>query len=232
MTINFNHRLLVQTLVVAVIVVVLLDLSSSYLVFCGIRDLVGLSTTKLRLVFNLDTEANVPTWFSSIILFLAAILLRMCTAVCRTTQPRDAPYWSSLACVFVYVSMDEVVGLHEKLGDWLQAHFHLAGIFYYSWVLPFSVLLFICALLYSRFLFRLPRPVRQYLIASAIIYITGALGMELLGGLYREDRWAGVIVTTIEETLEMVGVVLFIRGLLRYIQEQSDYIQIVMRNPT
>jgi biotin transporter BioY len=74
--------------------------------------------------------------------------------------------------------------------------------------------------------------VRQYLIASAIIYITGALGMELLGGLYREDRWAGVIVTTIEETLEMVGVVLFIRGLLRYIQEQSDYIQIVMRNPT
>jgi hypothetical protein len=64
---------------------------------------------------------------------------------------------------------------------------------------------------------------------SSVVYITGALGLEMIGGRYLEvsgqaalDRSpAYVVLTTAEETLEMIGLVLCTYALLVLLQERG-----------
>ena len=53
-------------------------------------------------------------------------------------------------------------------------------------------------------------------------YVGGALGMELIKGrhsyLYGQKNLAYGVITTIEESLEMLGIVVFIYALLDYIK--------------
>jgi hypothetical protein len=228
MTIEFNHHHPVRFLLWAVALLVAIHIAVGVVIAYGIESFWGFSTTTLSNIFNLGVESNVPTWFSSMILFLAALLLGICSVACRTKHPREVNYWRSLAILFVYISIDEAARLHETMSDWIARQYHLAGVFYYPWVLPFSGLVLICVLLYTRFLFRLSPSVRTILIASAVVYVTGALGLELFEGIYRHDRWVYAILVTIEETLEMVGVVLLIHGLLTYLKEEANNIRILI----
>ena len=59
------------------------------------------------------------------------------------------------------------------------------------------------------------------MIISAVIFISGALGFELIGGFWYELRGDEniiyAILTTCEESLEMFGVQVFIYALMFYI---------------
>jgi hypothetical protein len=55
---------------------------------------------------------------------------------------------------------------------------------------------------------------------AAILYIGGAIGVELIGGRYAElhgeENWTYSMITTVEESLEMAGLIVFIWALLEY----------------
>ena len=76
------------------------------------------------------------------------------------------------------------------------------------------------ALIYLRFLFHLPAQVRYLTVAAGCTYVAGALGMEVPGayvrGGYGSDTIAYAVLTTIEETLEMFGAVLFLYAMAVY----------------
>ena len=57
------------------------------------------------------------------------------------------------------------------------------------------------------------------LLAGAI-HVTGAMGMEILGGLLDRDpqNFVRALVVTLEETLEMIGIMVLIRALLLYLE--------------
>ena len=72
------------------------------------------------------------------------------------------------------------------------------------------------------FLLPLPRPTaRRFLLAGAI-YVTGAVGLEILGNDMVRERLRHTLQyclsTTVEEGMEMIGVILFIHTLLHYMR--------------
>ncbi|MCI5143186.1 MAG: hypothetical protein D3909_15955 [Candidatus Electrothrix sp. ATG1] len=86
----------------------------------------------------------------------------------------------------------------------------------------------ILGLLYFRFLFCLPRKTFVLFICSAVIFLTGAGFFDMLGG--KEAELHGyysityTVLYTIEEFLEMIGVVLLIYTLLDYIEQQYGHL--------
>lgn len=175
-------------------------------------------------MFNVDAEQNVPTMFSIFLLLLATALL-MLIAVLKGRE--GSPYtsrWRLLAAGFLYMAFDEGARLHELfilpmrqlLGE------RELGIFFFAWVIPFGLLVLLLAVYFARFVFSLPRRTAVNFVIAAVLFVGGALGMELVGGyyaeLYGEDlTYTGI--ATAEETMEMSGVILYIYALLQYIGE-------------
>lgn len=95
----------------------------------------------------------------------------------------------------------------------------------------FSLLVLLLAVTYWRFLLHLPFRSRMLFLTSAVVYVGGALGMEMVGGWYAQNYGSGnlsyVAIATLEETLEMLGVVIFIYALLRYLAAEIGAVRLV-----
>jgi len=102
-------------------------------------------------------------------------------------------------------------------------------------VLPVGAAVVMLGLAYLRFVLNLPDATRRLVIAAGVIYVVGAIGFELPEGMYRTAVGANVTIaygflTVLEETFEMIGVVLFIYALLRFIERRWGGIRITL-NP-
>ena len=86
------------------------------------------------------------------------------------------------------------------------------------------------ALAELRFIRDLPAPTRRGVLVAAILYVGGALGMELPGGWIAEAQGSNTLlyhlVITVEELLEMAGVIVFIRVLASHIAREWPEIRL------
>jgi hypothetical protein len=164
-------------------------------------------------LLSLSYEGNLPTWFSSALLLCAAALLGLIAADVRQRGERFLPHWIALALGFAYISLDEVVSIHESAGALVRG----SGWLYFSWVIPAAGLLLLLSLAYARFLLHLPSPIRARFALAGALYVAGAVGMELPLGRWTErhgqDNLGYGLLDWVEETLEMSGVALFILAL-------------------
>jgi hypothetical protein len=174
-------------------------------------------------LFDLDREANVPTFFSALLLFGASVLLAVIAHLKRADSAPFATHWGALAAIFLFLAFDEASSIHELLmrpADGLAGD-RRAGVFHFSWVIPAMAGLAVLGAAYLRFWLHLPRRTRWLVFASASIYVGGAVGMEMVGGRYASrhgvENLAYNLVATVEETMEMAGMVLFIVTLLSYL---------------
>ncbi|MEM1269072.1 MAG: multidrug transporter [Bacteroidota bacterium] len=186
---------------------------------------VELELTSLRLpakLFDLDAERNLPTSYSVLLLLTSASLLTCITVLDRR---QDSPFWSSwavLALGFFAMAFDEGFRFHERLIDPVRVWLDLDtfGILYFAWVVPGLLLVVVCGLYFSRFLLWLERPMRSKVLLAAFLYVGGAIGVELLGGYHAElhgiENWTYRLIATAEESLEMLGLIVFIRALIDY----------------
>ena len=186
--------------------------------------------------FDLDGEINVPTWFSSTLLLVAGFLLLYIGAASRRDGDRWARHWRVLAWIFLLLSADETSGLHGLLSGPLRSALRLSGVLYHAWVLPVGAAVAVLGLAYLRFVASLPEPTRRLFIVSGVVYVVGAIGFELPEGMYRTAFGQNVTIaygflTVLEETFEMVGIVLFIYTLLRFIERRWGGIRITL-NPS
>ena len=178
----------------------------------------------IRLLY-VDNENNIPTFFSSSLLLLSAILLALITA--SKTIERDAYrfQWKLLSFTFLYMAIDEAASIHELLGEPMrgvlgqQAH----GIFFFAWVIPGIAVAMALGLAYLKFLLALPAITRWRTVIAATLYLSGAIGMELIGARYSdlhgEENLAYSMIATVEESLEMTGTIIFIYTLLSYLAD-------------
>ncbi len=176
---------------------------------------------------NLDKEVNdLPTWYQSSTLLVSSVLLLVIGLARRELKDKDAKYWGLLSLIFLFLSLDEAVSIHEQMTMPLRTTFHLEGFLFLSWVIPASFLVAVLGIVLSRFLFRLPSSTRNLMILSALIYLAGALGVEMVGANYMfmmndppdiGSNFTYAIITTVEEFLEMTGIVVFIYCLLTYL---------------
>lgn len=123
----------------------------------------------------------------------------------------------------------ELKGGHKPIVDWFNLDVEHNFPSYYSSIallFCFSLLAVIVFLLvYMKFILNLPSKIRILFIVAGIVYILGAIGVELIGGryyeLYGDDNITyTIIIITIEELLEMAGIVVFIYALSSYIDTE------------
>lgn len=181
-------------------------------------------------MFNLDREMNVPTWYSALMLGFCALLLQMIAVGKKTQYDRYYHHWRILSIIFWLLAVDEVLSVHELLiiPDLAEA-LKLPWFLHSLWVIPGAIFVLIFAQQYWKFTLHLPKRSRYHFTLAAMLYIGGALGIEMVGSHYAElegqQHLTYALVTSIEEAMEMMGAVVFIYGLLFYIGRWTQEIQ-------
>ncbi|MBT3334592.1 MAG: hypothetical protein HN394_24065 [Rhodospirillaceae bacterium] len=186
--------------------------------------------TLVRL-FNMVMECNIPNWYASALLLACAGLL---TAIVLATPPGKGAYrghWLALALIFVYISIDETVQLHELINRPLRHTFDLGGMLYYAWVIPACAIVAVLAVAYWRFLGALSAPTRRLFVLAAVVYVGGALGTEFFVNhwvsIYGTDPVYGML-NIVQETMELSGLAVFFVALLGYLQETFGELRVVV----
>jgi hypothetical protein len=173
-------------------------------------------------LFSLDNEGNIPTVYSVLALLFSSILLSTIAYAKNLDSDRYKKHWKILSFIFLYLSLDEAFQIHEKFVDPLRSLLNATGFLYFTWIVPFGFIVVIFLLSYTKFLFHLPASIRNLFVAATILYIGGAIGIEMLGGqqAYQEGQYniSYQIIVTIEELFEMVAIVVFIHALMSYIK--------------
>lgn len=186
-------------------------------------------------LFNFNGELNIPSVFSTLMLLACAVLLFY---MYRTTKNKRSYRfrWLVLSLIFFFLAIDEFFSIHERLMFLLRDYYNLTGIFYYAWIIPYGIAVILLAILYVPFVFKLPHRIKILFLASAAIYISGAIGFEILGGQQEEihgvANYRYALFYTLEELFEMVGTTIFIYALLSYIVDfmQSKKLEIPCRS--
>jgi hypothetical protein len=218
-TIRVNSGKLTLIVTALVIFLVLAGVAVVLIRFTvGDKEIYGLEP-----LFNLNKENNVPTFFSSLLLAAASLLCAVIAAAKRGAKDRYAPHWMLLAATLLFLSLDEIAALHNWLGGPAAALLGIQRYWNYGWVL--LALPFVLALLalFSRFFFDLPKTTKRLILIAVVVFFSGAMGVELLGGWYAFQTSESDLIynlsVILEETLEMLGVVILIHALLRYLHE-------------
>jgi hypothetical protein len=180
--------------------------------------------------FALDSETNLPTMFSVILFLTCTILILTIAQIIRRDKEAGLIHWIVLAVGFFYMACDDFMMLHERL---LQVVDQIIGtnrseLFLYGWVIPAMILLVMITIFYVPFLIKLPKRTRWIFITACIIFLGGSLGLEMIEGVLVVNfgplsKWY-VFVSNIEESMELLGTVCFIYGLLDYIQRKNSNI--------
>lgn len=172
-------------------------------------------------LFSVNAEETIPTWYATLLLFVAAILLAFIAAIKKREKDPYFRHWLGLAVIFLYLSMDEGAVIHEIFSDPLQVRLHTTGYLTFAWVIVFVPLVILMALVYLRFLFHLPLRTRNLFMVSGLLYVGGAVVVEAISAnLWYIDNGVSfpyLMIATVEELLEMLGVVVFIFTLLSYV---------------
>lgn len=196
----------------------------------------GLLLHLLRL-FDVGAEASIATWYSSFALLLSSALLAVIAALNRRRGDRYTAHWIVLSVIFLLLSMDEVVHMHEVAGgEEVRSFVHdltgltPGGFTYFFWVVPGAAFALVVLITYLRFLIDLPGATRRLFLVAGALFVLGALGMEMLSArvvsVYGTENWDSVggipkiivgVQTSIEELFEMMGIVIFIHALVAHV---------------
>ena len=137
-----------------------------------------------------------------------------------------------LAATFLFLSIDEMLGFHERLIEPTRSVLNASGLLFYAWVVPYAVGVVVFLAVYLRFLFRLPRRTAVLFVIAGAIFVGGAIGMEMLGGLCFEVSGSKnllyVGLQTIEEILEMAGIVVFMYAIADWMVTRFGGVEIAL----
>jgi hypothetical protein len=213
-----------KVFIVLMSVMVLLVLVSIFLNLLSVLDIPVYKVT--RRIFGLSRERNIPTLFSSVILLGSSMLLGYIAYLTRLTGGRYSLFWAILSLGFLYLSVDETAYIHETLSEDRAGWVFVAA--------PFVILFF---LFYIRFFLHLPRSTKLYFLSAGLLFIGGAFFLEFIGSWRRsivdENSIAQtyLVFTTVEESFEMLGIILFIYALLLYLRDNFPDYYLSFQNP-
>lgn len=180
-------------------------------------------------MFYFGKERNIPTAYTFILFVLAS---SVCILAAKIEQ-KGASRWTFLGIVFLFLGIDEIFSIHEKFNEPTRELLSTSGFFYYAWIIPYFVLVAVLCLILFGWLRALPRDLRTGMLISAFIYISGVFLMEGIGAWYwyhdgvpgRND-FIYFFIVTIEESLEILGLTIFIYVVSKYLASSFDYLQI------
>jgi hypothetical protein len=187
-------------------------------------------------MFTFGAEHNVPAYYSALAIFFCALLLAIIAIGERARAGSGAGYWWGLAAIFLYLSFDEALALHERMVAPTQMLLGVSADRYFVWLLPYALVMLVIAIPYARFVLWLPVRTRRRFVLAGIVFLSGAVGLEIVGGLVHEslgqEGVTFVILESLEDLLEMVGIVIFIYALMCHIVARHGELRLlVAANP-
>jgi len=179
-------------------------------------------------LLDVGAEQSIPTYFSVINLLFASILLYVLFRHEKINMQKGTNYWLFLSILFLILSTDESVSIHENFGhlyNYLAQNNIIPDIFEtHGWLvfgIPFVV---IFGLGMIPFLKLLPRATRYYFIFAGAVFVIGAVGFEYLGDVMLSTGFVEskadfiyLMRRIFEEGFEMYGIAIFNCALYREI---------------
>lgn len=181
--------------------------------------------------FDVGLEANMPTYFSVLIFLIMGIIAWGIGGLEKIKGGKVWP-WIFTALLLLFLGLDELGEVHEQLTWHTQQLIDVGGFLAFAWVIPYLILVAILAIFYLPFLWKLKY--HAWFIWGAIIFITGAAGVEMIGAYYYDTHGvtsAGfIIASSIEEIMEITGLLVALRGFskeffYRFQQHKQDTLQ-------
>lgn len=185
-------------------------------------------------LFNLEGELTIPALYSASALLLCSIFLAIIAYAKKLAGERYVRYWGALSIIFLCLSFDEVLGLHELMTSSLTSALHFKGFLYQGWVILGAVFVLICLLAFASLLTTIPAQTRRLFLIAGTLFVGGAIGMKPVEGYYtnllalhsQQPNMTYAIIMTIEELLEMLAIIVFIYALLSYISSYMKGVSI------
>lgn len=167
---------------------------------------------------HIDEERSVPTYLAAFLLTSCGVLAWWLSRIQRLPRPG----WALLAIVFAAAGIEEVAAFHEELSAPVRSALGVGGWLRFAWVFVGGAVALVIAAAFLRTFLALPARVRRGLALGAGLFLGGALGMELPGGQLKElvgtESTGYVLVSTLEEGLELAGVLVWLRTLLVHLR--------------
>jgi hypothetical protein len=199
-------------------------------------------------LFDWDRAPNIPSWYKAL-LFVAAAAVSVLAAALVEHQVRwQKLHWYAIAAVMIALSLNESAELQEPMAKILTAITNSDRNFAAAWIFAYLGGAAALGLISLRLLWQLPAATTVLLIAAGAIYLVGAVAMEFAGVAMIEEiagvahaeltethrslagkNWRYVIEVATEETLEMLGPILYSTAVLSYLSRSGRRLRIFMR---
>ena len=144
-------------------------------------------------------------------------------------------YWLGLTILFLFLAIDEGAAIHEAVGSYFERYINAEGFLYFMWVVPYGIATVVLGLVYSKFVWELPKDIRAHFVMAGVIFLTGVLGVEMLGAreadLHGTETVVYCLLYSLEEVLEMLGIILFIYALLSHLAQETGRLSVVLELP-
>lgn len=179
-------------------------------------------------LFSLNLEANIPSWYSGFLMIIVAALNYLIYKFERRVIKK---YFLVISALFISMSIDEIASVHEILNNPVRNSLSLGGFLYWSWIVPGIIVSLFIGLYFLKFFSMIERKYTILFLLSGFIYLSGAVGFEMIGGWLYSNKLGNSILyvfeVVIEESLEMFGMLLFIYALIKYIKSFAETVQVI-----
>lgn len=183
-------------------------------------------------IFHFNLENNLPTLFSGIQLWIGSLLALSIAFHTRATNSGQHRHWFAIAAILAYIGIDDVASIHEHVDLLMMARMETTGLIHWPWVIPYAILAFLIIIFFIPFFLKLPNMTKLLFATAAAMFLCGAIGCEMLGASHAENNGEGTlhyaILSTIEESLEMLAVMTAIAGLLHYMTNYTSNLSVTL----
>ncbi|WP_116223564.1 hypothetical protein [Pelolinea submarina] len=176
-------------------------------------------------LLDVDHELSLPTIYSTLLFCAISMMLLLIFRMKYINQDQYKWHWVFLCFIFMFLCMDEGASIHELVVVPMKMLFGntgLPGFTQYAWVIPGLILVAAAGGIYWKFYLSLPSRTKKLLVIAFTIYFSGLMGMEMVGaiyaGLYGTKNLTYNIFVTIEEYMEMTGLVFILYTFLDYVE--------------
>lgn len=178
--------------------------------------------------FSFGGEHNVTALFQTLLMLSCAAMIAF-NGLTASERRADRLAWMLFSLVFVYLAIDEATMIHEYASAPTHALINASWVPHFAWVLPYAAALIVLSVFLLPWFLRLDRQSQVRFVIAGGLFVSGAIGMELLESVRTEalldpslpadtspprDLTRDLMIFA-EEALEMTGLAIFLHALLR-----------------
>ena len=157
-------------------------------------------------------------------IFFSSIILFSLGRISKISKFKFKFYF--LSAIFFFLGWDELFRMHELTGLPVRAALKTSGYFYRAWILPYGLMVIVLAFIFTRFFLSFPKNIRNQIFLAGFVYIFGELILEAVYGNLvslnlpngRPDFWSYVVLSSLEEFLGLLGILIFNFALLKLLK--------------